>query len=136
MKCYKCKVFGHVASHCKKRNYCVYCKKSSHIVTKFQDLQQKGNNWKKNNHQAYQAITANVSLIESNSNVKLDVAFLNELDVASLNATNNVGSTGGHAIPIFDEIQQLVQNSMSLTISFAFSVIGLSSKNFHKINSL
>ena len=83
MQCFECKEFGHIASHCKKRNYYVYCNKSGHIVTECRELQQKGSNRKKNNHHAYRAAMTSSFSNESNSEVKSDINFPN--------ATNNVG---------------------------------------------
>jgi len=31
-QCFECKEYGHIASHCKKRNICNYCKKLGHII--------------------------------------------------------------------------------------------------------
>lgn len=32
-QCFECKEFGHVVSHCKKKNVCVYCKQPGHIIS-------------------------------------------------------------------------------------------------------
>ncbi|KAG5570990.1 hypothetical protein H5410_060756 [Solanum commersonii] len=31
-ECFECKEYGHIVSHCKKRNICNYCKKPDHII--------------------------------------------------------------------------------------------------------
>ncbi|KAK3015518.1 hypothetical protein RJ639_005766 [Escallonia herrerae] len=42
VQCFECKEFGHVVSHCKKKNSCVYCKQAGHIVTECPEVPQKG----------------------------------------------------------------------------------------------
>ncbi|KAK2985225.1 hypothetical protein RJ640_009328 [Escallonia rubra] len=41
VQCFECKEFGHVVSHCKKKNSCVYCKQAGHIVTECPEVPQK-----------------------------------------------------------------------------------------------
>ncbi|KAK3043427.1 hypothetical protein RJ639_002006 [Escallonia herrerae] len=40
-QCFECKEFGHVVSHCRKKNSCVYCKQAGHIVTECSEVPQK-----------------------------------------------------------------------------------------------
>ncbi|XP_058217973.1 uncharacterized protein LOC131328986 [Rhododendron vialii] len=115
-QCFECKEFGHVVSHCKKKNTCVYCKETGHIVTDCPDLQQKGSknfNRKKSNHRVYHA--ASVSLDGSGNDAKLTASSSSSSDTVGCQPT-----------PISDDIRQLVQSSVSSAISSAFSAIGLS----------
>lgn len=115
-QCFECKEFGHVVSHCKKKNFCVYCKQPGHIVTECGELQQKGSknfHKRKSNHQVYHA----ASVISEGS--------CNDMKMGAASSTSS--ETGGnHAPPTPDEIRQLVQSSVSSAISSAFSAIGLS----------
>ncbi|GKV06591.1 hypothetical protein SLEP1_g18464 [Rubroshorea leprosula] len=114
VQCFECREFGHVASCCKKKNACVYCKQSGHIIIDYLELKQKGINSKqKSNHRVYQATSFPCS--ES----------IPTLSSAS-SATNNPSFVEGKDSPISNEVQKLLQNSVSSTITSAFSAIGLS----------
>ncbi|KAG5610837.1 hypothetical protein H5410_022118 [Solanum commersonii] len=56
-QCFECKEYSHIASHCKKRNICNYCKKPGHIILECNQCP----NTRQTKHKAYQASEANVS---------------------------------------------------------------------------
>lgn len=53
-QCHECKDFGHHASYCKKRNFCVYFKKSGHDVMECKNRPNKDRP-QRSNMKAYQA---------------------------------------------------------------------------------
>lgn len=54
VQCHECKKFGHVASQCKKENFCVYCKKIGHIIS---ECIKPPKSQAKPNFKAYQAVS-------------------------------------------------------------------------------
>ncbi|GLT28304.1 hypothetical protein SLA2020_032460 [Shorea laevis] len=92
VQCFECQEFAHVASHCKKKNACVYCKQSGHIIIDCLELKQKKTNSKKKfNHQVYLATSSPCT--ES----------IYALSSAS-SATNNSSSVEGKDSPISNEV--------------------------------
>ncbi|XP_042487508.1 uncharacterized protein LOC122067733 isoform X2 [Macadamia integrifolia] len=117
VQCYECKATGHTASHCKKRNFCVYYKKGGHIISecKVKPPRTFTSSPRTVQPRAYQA-----SETQSSGPSSLD------------SEKNNVPTTVG----VSDEVRQLVQSSVTSAISSAFSVIGLSGKvSFYRILS-
>lgn len=105
IQCHECKEYGHVASHCKKRNQCTYCKKTGHIISECR-LKPQRNDKSKPNFRAYQAVAA-----EPRSD--------NTAGSSQLKGTEQSSA-------LTDEMKLLVQNTVSSAISSAFSTIGLS----------
>ncbi|XP_010244987.1 PREDICTED: uncharacterized protein LOC104588664 isoform X2 [Nelumbo nucifera] len=101
---YECKEFGHVVSHCKKKNTCTYYKQQGHIITECPTRPLKGHasTPKKNLHKAYR------STLEGP-----DDAFVSFQTSAKGESSSALTE---------EKMRQLV----STTISSAFSAIGLS----------
>ncbi|KAK3027747.1 hypothetical protein RJ639_042487 [Escallonia herrerae] len=134
VKCFECKEFGHVVSHCKKKNSCVYCKQAGHIVTECPEVQQKGGKNFKQRTSSYHGTASNsfssdfFKLRTSNHRVYQAADVLS--DGSSIDAQpqsdRGFNSTVSLAPPISDEIRHMVQSFVSSAISSAFSAIGLS----------
>ncbi|KAK2966046.1 hypothetical protein RJ640_001980 [Escallonia rubra] len=139
VQCFECKEFGHVVSHCKKKNSCVYCKQAGHIVTECPEVPQKGGKNFKQRTSSYRGTASNSSSSDyfkpRTSNHRVYQAADVVSDGSSIDAQpqsdRGFNSTVSPAPPISDEIRHLVQSSVSSAISSAFSAIGLSGKSSH-----
>lgn len=123
IQCFECKGYGHAASHCKKRNYYVYCRQTGHIVIECPTcpLRGKGSQAQRgSNHCAYHVTTSTTEGgTEKKTNTTPD------------SAATPCKLIEGQSQPLTNEIQQLVQNSVNSAINLALSALGISSKDAH-----